>query len=415
MNEIPLPNPPARSVTVQLPERGAIRRSLIWAAGFLVLAYVLYTVREIVLPIGLAFLTAMILDPVVDRMEMRGWSRARASAFIFGAFLSTVIVLTVLAIPYMTAQIAALQAGFEKQFPDSSHDGLIRSFRHMGMSDSFSRATVSLVENTRASLQKSSTSLSDYGMSAFSNAIWIVIVPIVAFYALRDFHTILAKALLLVSPKRRDLVQTVVSEVTGVFAKYLRGLAIVSVCNGIATALLLMALRVPGGLVVGVMAGVLYSVPYIGALITILLTAAVAFVGGGLHLTLVAVGASVVLHQVVFDQIISPRILGGHVGLHPILSIIALLVGQMLLGIPGMILGVPVAACIQMAVLATVPKLSKEVTIAAPTSTPSDTETVESLEEDIKETHQRIGATEEMHAAVTAAVQSIDEEAAATD
>jgi predicted PurR-regulated permease PerM len=84
----------------------------------------------------------------------------------------------------------------------------------------------------------------------------------------------------------------------------------------------------------------------------------VAFVGGGVPMLLTAVGTSVLLHQVIFDQIISPRILGGHVGLHPIISIVALLAGNLLLGIIGMILAVPVAACIQMAVIAFYPKLA---------------------------------------------------------
>ena len=88
-------------------------------------------------------------------------------------------------------------------------------------------------------------------MSVVANVVWIVIVPIVAFYALRDFHTILGKSLLLVPSRKRELVQTVVVEVTSVFARYLRGLAIVSVLNGIATAILLLALGVPGAILVG--------------------------------------------------------------------------------------------------------------------------------------------------------------------
>jgi predicted PurR-regulated permease PerM len=248
-------------------------------------------------------------------------------------------------------------------------------------------------------------------MSIFANIVWIVIVPIVAFYALRDFHTILAKGLLLVPPGHRDKVQTAVTEVTSIFARFLRGLAIVSFLNGVATAILLTVLGVPGGLLVGVIAGLLYSVPYIGALLTILLTAAVSFVGGGLGMMYWATGLSVLLHQVIFDQIVSPRILGAHVGLHPILSIVALLIGNLLLGIIGMIVAVPVAACVQMAVLALLPKLSHEIEIPAPGAEPADT--VDSLSEEMTEAHQQIDASEQRHAAVTAAVESIEEAAEA--
>jgi predicted PurR-regulated permease PerM len=301
-----------------------------------------------------------------------------------------------------------MQRGFEKYFPDPSHAGLFASFRHMGLSPSLSTVGVSTVESARANFQHSSTWITDYGMAAVSNAIWIVIVPIVAYYALRDFHVILAKGLMLVPSKHRDLVQTAVSELTAIFGKYLRGLAIVSILNGVATAILLSVLHVPGALILGVVAGILYSVPYIGAFLTVLITAAVAFVGGGPDMLVLAVGFSTLLHQIVFDQIVSPRIIGGHVGLHPILSIIALLVGNLLLGVIGMILAVPITACIQIAVLAVVPKLSREIDIQKRSQ--SDSDTVGSLARETKRDHQKPDTTGDMLSNVIAAVEAIERE-----
>jgi predicted PurR-regulated permease PerM len=397
-----------KSVRVPIPDRASIKKTLLIVVGIILAVTFTYLVRQIWLPIALAFLLAMVLDPVVDRMELRGWSRVRASAFIFGSFIVIVGGLAVLAYPFVIGQIGTLQDGFGKYFPDPSHAGLIKSFRNMGLSPSLANACVSTVESARAELQHSSSSLTNVGMAAASNAIWIVIIPIVAFYALRDFHIILAKGLLLIPAKSRDMVQVAVTEITAVFGKFLRGLAIVAVLNGVATAILLSALRVPGALILGVAAGLLYSVPYIGALITIVLTAGVAFVGGGPHLALLAVALSFVLHQIVFDQIVSPRILGGQVGLHPILSIIALLCGNLLLGIIGMILAVPVAACIQIAVLAVVPKLSKRVEISGVGSASGDT--VSSLEAETKATERKTDAAQETRLAVISAVDAIEQE-----
>lgn len=398
-------------VSVPIPDAKSVRRLLLRGMAVVACLYLAYLVREIWLPLGLALLLAMVLDPVVDRMELRGWSRPQATIFIFGSFLLIVGGLVVLAYPFAADQIVSLKAGFDRYFPDPSHPGLVKSLKHLGLSQSAANIGVAAIESARGSALRSSW-ISDYAMSMVANAIWIVIVPIVSFYALRDFHTILAKSLLLVPARNRDLVQTAVTEVTGVFAKYLRGLAIVSFLNGLATAILLTVLGVPGGMLIGVAAGILYSVPYVGAILTICLTAAVSFVGGGPSMLILAVGLSILLHQIIFDQIISPRILGAHVGLHPILSIVALLVGNLLLGIIGMIIAVPVAACIQMAVLAVVPKLSHEVDLTNASSEPADTEG--SLVEEITEAHQRIDATEELHAAVTAAVESIEQEEASS-
>jgi len=394
-----------KTVTVPIPDIASVKRGSAQVVGIFVLLYLCFAVRQIWLPLGLAFLLAMVLDPIVDRMELRKWSRMWASTFIFGSTLLIVGGLAVLAYPLAVRQIETIQKGFERYFPNQSHAGLLSSFRHMGLSQNLSNVAVSAIENGKASLQHSSTWLTDFGMSFASNAIWVVIVPIVAFYALRDFHLILAKGLLLVPARQRNLVQSAVGEITGVFGKYVRGLLFVSALNGLATAVLLTILSVPGALVIGVVAGMLYSVPYIGALLTILITAAVAFVGGGPNMLFLAVGFSFVLHQVVFDQIVSPRILGGQVGLHPILSIVALLVGNLLLGIIGMILAVPAAACIQIAVLAMIPKLSKEIEI---TAHEPNGDTVSSLELAIKDEHQRLDATDEMHSSVQTAVETIE-------
>lgn len=394
-------------VTVWVPEAREARAWLLRAMGLLFVLYLAYVVREIWLPLGLAFLVALVLDPVVDRMEARGWKRASATAFIFGSFLLIVAGLIVLALPYVVSQSMALQEGFNRYFPDTSHNGLVKSFHKLHLPDWVANIGVRVFDGIRANLAQSSTWLTEYGMRFLSNLVWVVIVPIVAFYALRDFHVILAKGLLIVPPQRRNVVQTAVTEISAVFARFLRGLAIVSVMNGVATWLLLLILRVPSALVLGIVAGVLYGVPYLGAILTTVLTAAVAFLAGGVQLMAFAVGASVVLHSVVFDQIITPRILGGHVGLHPILSIVALLAGNLVLGIIGMILAVPIAACIQIAVLALVPKLGHEIELPSPASAGT---TVARLEAETTEDHLEADAATDIHQMVTNAVENVEKE-----
>ncbi|MGV3618750.1 MAG: AI-2E family transporter [Fimbriimonas sp.] len=401
-----------RQVTIPVPDA---RETRTWILRLVVLVlglWLAYIVREIWLPLGLAFLIALVLDPVVDRMEARGWKRASATAFIFGSFLLITTGLIVLAWPYVIGQTEALQAGFNKNFPDPSHDGMVKTFRKMNLPDWVASIGIRIFDSARANFAQSSTWLTAYGMRFLSNLVWVVIVPIVAFYALRDFHMILAKGLLVVPSRHRNVVQTAVTEISAVFARFLRGLAIVSAMNGVATWLLLFVLRVPSALVLGIVAGVLYGVPYLGAILTTILTAAVAFLAGGVTLMTVAVVSSVILHSVVFDQIITPRILGGHVGLHPILSIVALLAGNLVLGIIGMILAVPIAACIQIAVLALVPKLGHEIELPSPhgpgTSVPE-------LEAETLEDHLKADTPSEIHKMVTNAVENVEREVNVSD
>jgi predicted PurR-regulated permease PerM len=370
-------------------------------AGILLVVYVAYLIREIWLPLLLAFLIALVLDPVVDRMERRGFSRTVAAAIIFGSFIVAFVGLVIISVPVFIEQAGGIQQRIGRVLPDQTPAGIDKALIEQGVSPTMRTVIESIVTNARASFNRSSSLFSGHILEYATNLIWLAIIPIVAFYALRDFHLILGKALLLVKRERRTVVQSAVAEVTAIFAKYMRGLLVVSALNGLATWILLQILGVPSAFLLGVVAGVLYSVPYIGALLTVVLISVMSLISGGVNYMLVVLGANIVLHQIIFDQIVTPRIVGGHVGLHPILAIVALLAGNALLGLLGMILAVPVAACIQIGVLGMVPKLKQEIDL------PGGSETA-AIAHETKETQLKVDATEELHTSVTNAVETIE-------
>lgn len=412
-----------RVTVMDMPTGKAMRRWALGAVGLLLVLYLTYVVREIWLPLGLAFLLAVILDPVVDRMETRGWSRPMAAAAIFGSFLVIAGGLVWIAVPHAQKEVTAMTVQLEKQFPATGIDE--KSGRSVGipvpqryaiplekdykLSPPLADLAARGIVQGQQAVSRSSGSLTKVGLGFAGNLIWVVIIPIVAFYALRDFHLILAKLLLVIPRGRRELAQTYVAEVSAIFARYLRGLAIVSVLNGVATAVVLALCGMNSALLIGVVAGLLYAVPYVGAFLTIGITGALAFIQGGTSLLITVMVASVLLHQIIFDQIISPRILGGTVGLHPILSILALLSGNLLLGIVGMILAVPLAACVQIGVLALVPKLRADVEIAHGGATSEDPDDPARLSQEAKNIQiQREDASDDMHQSVREAVDEIE-------
>lgn len=370
------------------------------------LAYVFYLVRNIWLPLAIAFLIAMVLDPVVDRMEKRGLSRLMATILIFAAFFTVVGAVLYLSVPAVIRQGQTLSAEFDRFLPDRSPKGIDRYLQENNVWPPARAILTKSAESMQYSLNRSFSWFSEHGIELVSNLIWLVIIPIVAFYALKDFHLILAKTLLLVPKEKRDSVRSTVSEVTAVFAKYIRGLALVSFLNGLTTWLVLLAFGMPGSLVVGLIAGLIYSVPYFGALVTVAMVAAISFLSGGFEYMVLVTGANIILHQIIFDNMVVPKVLGGHVGLHPIWAILALLIGNGLLGLVGMILAVPVAACIQMAVVALQPRLSYEIDLKA-----KEKDAAAQLTEQTKEEHLKISATEVLHQAVSEAVEDIEAQA----
>lgn len=393
-------------ITFPVPPTATLRRWALKLAFIALICYLAYVVREIWLPLGLSLILAMVLSPLIDRMEARGWKRAAATLFVFLSFLLITVGIAILATPYLYHEGQEIQAQFNKYFPNLTKPGLFKSFKDMNAPDVVAEYGSSAIDYVSKSLKKSASPLMDVGLRFASNLIWVVIIPIVTYYIIRDYHIILTKALLIAPAKHRPTVQSAVTEITTIFGKYLRGLGIVSLANGIVTWAVLEVLGVPSAVLLGCIAGILYSVPYVGAILTVALTAIISFLGGGFNLMLISLIASTILHQIIFDQIIAPRVLGGHVGLHPILSIIALLAGNLLLGIIGMILAVPVAACLQIAVITMQPKLAVEVELPPPTLGP-DSEEIRN--EEALEIAKGIDASEKMKEVVAMAVEEIEE------
>jgi predicted PurR-regulated permease PerM len=189
------------------------------------------------------------------------------------------------------------------------------------------------------------------------NLMWFVVVPVLAFYITNDFHRIYAKGILLVRPDHRPFAQRLIAEISALFGKYLRGLAFLCLMLGLCIAAVLFALGHPYWGLLGLMGGALYAVPVVGALFTIGLAVLITLVTGTPAQAAMVGGALLLLSSGLFDQIITPRVLGKQVGLHPILTILALLLGYQIAGIAGMLVAVPLAASIQIVVVHLVPKL----------------------------------------------------------
>jgi len=207
---------------------------------------------------------------------------------------------------------------------------------------------------------------------AASKAIWLVIIPISAFFFMRDFPLLRARIIALFPEVYQDRIDVMSREVVEVFSAYLRGLGKICGLYAIVAWILFTVLGLKYALFLGLMAGAFYAVPYVGQLFTAIGSGSVAYLmdrhtalfffrvesHSSKYALLVVVCA--VIAQNTFDQILYPRIVGGSVGLHPVVSIFALMAGATLFGIWGMLIAVPVAASIQIILLYFFPKLTQK-------------------------------------------------------
>lgn len=385
------------------------RRYALLLFVFCLFLWLAVAVRDIWLPLCIAFLIAMTLDPLVDRLERRGWSRLKAAVLIYIAFLGMTGTGLAIVVPTIVNQTATMIKSLQPYLPSESENNtkarLERLLKKVHAPPLVQDAVAQASAQISRSFGHTSEWLGKTAQTLASNLIWLVVIPIVAFYALVDFHLILARLLLLVPRENRNTTQQMVNQVTTIFAAYLRGLVIVCTLNAVVTALVLMGFQVPNPVGLGAISGLLYMVPYLGAALTIALVAGVGLTSIGPQMTLIVTVTLIILHHIIFDQIVTPRIVGKQVGLHPILSLIALLIGGSLLGIIGMILAVPFAATVQMIIQALFPKLGH--TIEVPTG-----EELRAKADEIAEAHihaDETGGAPIVHETILAAVESADE------
>lgn len=327
---------------------------ILFVLAVIILAIFLYLVRSVLPPFVIAFVIAWLLDPVMDRLQCRGCPRIAAVTAVFAIFLAAFVVAMVFLVPAVVDQAVQFgkdypnyAEGFKltaTEFLDRNHTFLARFELPTTLQEAFAKYGNQANEGLKTAIPR----VSDWVKANLSKALWIVLIPLVSFYFLNDIDRIREKAVLFIPEGWRPKAVKVLSRMGAVFSNYVRGLVVICLLYGAATTIVLLALNLKYGIILGLLAGILYAVPYIGAILTAVLVFLVGLAtnANGLHSAIIATTSILVTNQV-FDMAVTPKILGKSVGLHPILSMFALLAGGQLFGLPGMILAVPVAASIQ--------------------------------------------------------------------
>jgi predicted PurR-regulated permease PerM len=328
-----------------------------WLIGLIVAllaAWALYRVRRILPPFFLGLLLAYVLNPLVERLRVRGMTRGRAIAVIFGALVLLVLLAASLIIPALAGEVRGLAAAHDTYLGQlqrisvetqawamrlGARLGLDHSAMQEGIASLGQRAQEGALRGLQSGLSWLNVSITIF--------MFLVLAPVVAFWILKEYH-VLSRVLLRPLPEaRRHVTVDVVGDINRIVGGYLLGMATMIVLVAAYSALVLLLLRVPFALLLGAMTGVLSMIPYFGFPLSMGIIALVMVGTGKSGLAIAVMIALHVLGNVTNDYVVSPRVIGKRIGLHPLVIIFALLAGGELLGFVGMLLAVPAAAILQ--------------------------------------------------------------------
>jgi predicted PurR-regulated permease PerM len=326
-------------------------------AGLLIL-WLLYRVRGILLPFVLGAVIAYLLNPAIDRLEKRGWRRTQAIGIVFSVFLLVFILIALLVVPTVATQARDVITNYEvyvQGWQEVAVDA-------RGLAERWGMAVGLLPADVREAFAKLGRRAQAYALGLLEAGLaWLnrsvvvvsllIITPVVTFWVLRDYHRLGRQILRALPERHRAPTLAVLRDVNHVAGGYLLGMATMIVVVGVFAVIVLSAMGVSFSVLLGIMTGVLYVIPYLGfptALAVIALTMVVTAETVG---TIVIVLLMLMAGNVAFDYGVTPRVVGQRVGLHPLVVIFAVLAGGALFKFVGIVLAVPLAGAIKVALL----------------------------------------------------------------
>ncbi|NIM49365.1 MAG: AI-2E family transporter, partial [Gemmatimonadales bacterium] len=314
--------------------------------------------RGILLPFILGAVVAYLLNPSINRLERRGWPRSRAIGIVFGVFLAVFVVGAVLLVPALTSEVTDLvnRSGHyvtrTSELAARARDKVVAWSALVGMlPEDVRRAFGSVGEQARAYALGLLQSAVGWLNRSLVRVSLLVITPVVTFWVLRDYRHLRRRILRMLPERRREATMAVLRDINHVAGSYLLGMATMIVIVGIFAIIVLSVARVRFSVLLGIMTGVLYVIPYIGyptAMVVVALTMAVTNQPlGGILIVLGILLAG----NICFDYGVNPRVIGQRVGLHPLVVIFAVLAGATLFKVVGIVIAVPLAGAIKVVLL----------------------------------------------------------------
>ena len=318
-----------------------------WGITLALLFAILWLMGGVMLPFLVAGALAYFLDPVADRLQRAGLSRVGATAVItlIGLLIMVLVVLAV--IPTLIHQTTAL-INAAPEISQRLQGFLTERFPELSDSTSTIRQTLaeiaSSIQSKGASLV---TGVISSALNVISALVYLVVVPVVTFYMLLDWDKMIARIDSMLPRDHAPVIRRLANEINAVLSAFVRGQMTVCLLLGTFYSVALMLAGLQFGLVVGAIAGAITFIPYVGSLVGGALAIGLAlFQFWGDWVSIGIVAAIFAAGQFMEGNILTPKLVGDSVGLHPVWLMFALAVFGSLFGFVGLLVAVPVAAAL---------------------------------------------------------------------
>ena len=327
-------------------------RDLVIFLIVILVSAIMISMRGVLAPVFLALAIAYVGDPVIDRLEAWKISRTWGIVILILAILLIMGGLTAYLLPRLVIQIQELAHKLPLYWKQLEAQLLPQLETYMRdhpdqVADFKNSALAWLQENSGILVKNVSTGLarSFKSVGAFlSNVLSLIIIPVLAFYLLRDFDIMKENAVKLIPVRQRNFVVDLFKELDQALGSFIKGQLLVALILSVIYSVGLTIAGCPGSLLIGILAGFANLVPYLGLALGLIPALLLTYLSGNPLWQVILAGMTFVFGQLLEGMVITPKVVGESVGLHPVLVLVALAIGGTYFGIVGMILALPVCA-----------------------------------------------------------------------
>ena len=317
-----------------------------------VIVYLIWLLAPVLMPFAVAAMLAYLGDPLADRLERLGLSRSWAAAIVFAVLLVAVVGVLLLLIPLIARQIENLIENLPRYAQWAQHTAWpwVQTTLHLDPRMFDSDRLLAAIKAHLASIGGVATVvLGKVSRSGLGIVLWLtnlVLIPVVAFYLLRDWDRLVATIDRMLPRSIQPTVAQLARESDKVLGAFVRGQLLVMLALGVFYGAGLSLVGLSVGLLIGLIAGLLSFVPYLGFIVGFgaAVIAVLVQYGDWPHLLLVC--GVFVLGQLLEGYVLVPKLVGDKIGLHPVAVIFAVLAGGYLAGFLGVLLALPAASVI---------------------------------------------------------------------
>lgn len=334
----------------------AVAKNIMVLSSILFILWFSHTMSGILSPFVISLFLAYLLHPLVSKVEKIGVPRWTSALFIILCAVAVLIILILVGLPHIVSQfegilqaINVISSQFVEWVLRADYISVLAKY---GVSTEQLRHVLTTtiaprVEDILKGILQGTIGIVSGLQGLVAGIVNIIIIPFLTFYMLKDFPLVRHRVKMLIPRNRRKSSVKFYHRVDDILGRYIRGTTIIAIFDAIVVSIGFWIIGISYPLVLGILSGMLFYVPYVGFITILAVSAFVASLSMGVvTLPVISSVSFLCALHIIENYIITPRVIGSKIGLHPILVILSLFIFGSIFGFVGLLVAIPAAAII---------------------------------------------------------------------